>query len=486
MAKKGKGLPRKYRQARAAARPAAKAAFPGKKKAFRKDTTFKVTAEDREIYRDIAKESRKGYITDDKGNKIRVGQAESPQERMARDRREARAEVERKLALEDKESRASKSAANMEKTRKEAIAKQEADRAARRGRATPTLQQTPANERPLSRPVKKAAAVKKSSVEKAAAQGKEAAAKTKPQIKKAVAQAKETKFMQAKNKALANAAKANTQNKLKAEYGSKKMTRAEKSAANKAAWAKMSPAERKNWNANKPAASKIPAGAKPVATATMKDGKLTFKLNKDAAKPVYNVTTAQPEKASKGAKKAKFVQKNTAVKAAALKPESGKALAVRPKNAVSTVAKEGAKKAGKAGLLKGAARLAGKAITGRVGLAVGAASLLGEPVLRALVKQPAGARKLGTQKPLNESATKSRSNQPRITGQGRFINAGGSTYTVKKGDTLSGIAKANKTTLAAIREANPKFMKNKKYKQGSMIYSGTKVRIPKKQVNKCQ
>jgi LysM repeat protein len=56
----------------------------------------------------------------------------------------------------------------------------------------------------------------------------------------------------------------------------------------------------------------------------------------------------------------------------------------------------------------------------------------------------------------------------------------GSTYTVKSGDTLSAIAKASGVSLAEIRKANKKFTTNPKYKQGSMIWSGTKVNIPKK------
>jgi colicin import membrane protein len=55
-----------------------------------------------------------------------------------------------------------------------------------------------------------------------------------------------------------------------------------------------------------------------------------------------------------------------------------------------------------------------------------------------------------------------------------------SRYTVKKGDTLSGIAKNAGVSLSEIRAANPEIMKKKKYKQGSMIWSGTKVNIPKK------
>lgn len=47
--------------------------------------------------------------------------------------------------------------------------------------------------------------------------------------------------------------------------------------------------------------------------------------------------------------------------------------------------------------------------------------------------------------------------------------------TVKPGDTLSAIAKANDMTLAEIRAINPAIMNNPKYKDGNMIWSGTKI-----------
>ena len=56
----------------------------------------------------------------------------------------------------------------------------------------------------------------------------------------------------------------------------------------------------------------------------------------------------------------------------------------------------------------------------------------------------------------------------------------GSSYTVKKGDTLSAIAKSAGVSLADLRAANKKFKTNAKYKQGSVIFSGTTVKIPKK------
>ena len=63
------------------------------------------------------------------------------------------------------------------------------------------------------------------------------------------------------------------------------------------------------------------------------------------------------------------------------------------------------------------------------------------------------------------------------------INSGGSTtsYTVKKGDTLSAIAKNSGVKLSEVLAANPKIAdKKSKYKGGSMIWSGTKVKLPTK------
>lgn len=50
--------------------------------------------------------------------------------------------------------------------------------------------------------------------------------------------------------------------------------------------------------------------------------------------------------------------------------------------------------------------------------------------------------------------------------------------TVKSGQTLSSIAKANNTTVSAILAANPKFTTNPKYNGGNTIFSGTTVNLP--------
>jgi len=50
--------------------------------------------------------------------------------------------------------------------------------------------------------------------------------------------------------------------------------------------------------------------------------------------------------------------------------------------------------------------------------------------------------------------------------------------TVKSGETLSSIAKANNTTVTAILAANPVLTSNTKYQGGNVVFSGTKLNIP--------
>lgn len=56
--------------------------------------------------------------------------------------------------------------------------------------------------------------------------------------------------------------------------------------------------------------------------------------------------------------------------------------------------------------------------------------------------------------------------------------------TVRSGQTLSSIAKANGTTVAAIKKANPVLTTNPKYNGGNTIFAGTKLIIPGKTTTK--
>lgn len=102
MAAKKPKAPKKFKQARKAAVADAKGAFTsGKTKAVRRDPMAKVSAEDKAVLSEVKKEARAGYITDDRGNKVFSKPTETAAERMARDRREAKAAVDRMYAKED-------------------------------------------------------------------------------------------------------------------------------------------------------------------------------------------------------------------------------------------------------------------------------------------------------------------------------------------------------------------------------------------------
>lgn len=51
-------------------------------------------------------------------------------------------------------------------------------------------------------------------------------------------------------------------------------------------------------------------------------------------------------------------------------------------------------------------------------------------------------------------------------------------YTVKTGDSLSAIAKRNGTTVAELLRLNPKLSSDPKYKDGKVIFNGTKITLP--------
>jgi LysM repeat protein len=500
-----KKYPRKFRQARAAAKPAAKAAFPGKVKAKVKDPTVKYSADDAKILREIKDEAKRGYITDDKGNKVYSKPTETAKERIARERAEA-----------------------MRKFR------EDMDKIADEDGKKP----------------KKKLAAKSAAEKKAAAEGKAAAKKIKPQIKKAVAEAKAIRNAKLQGKA---AAKANAP-QIKKAVAAVVQTRAEKSAANKAKWAKMTPAERKNWSASKGATETKP---KPATKPAVKPA---------ASTPVYSITDVQPEKASKGAKKAKFVQKKsgtTVAKTTTTAPKPGTSVATRAKGTVATTGSKPKPKPAAATGKKpirgaGLARFGKKFAIGAAATAAGAelvslakgsiyrdvkeidrletklAKLQGKKSptataggrlnqlrkqtggnlsnlanlatfgavgqtrrermdeLNRLInkeKKAKGSTRVSTKTgPLGNYAMSTGRVQSNAGGSATTPGAGGSTtkvtpgsvYVVKKGDTLSGIAKASGVSLAEIRAANKKFAKNPKYKQGNMIWSGTTVKIPKK------
>jgi hypothetical protein len=101
MAAKKPTRPRKFKQARKDALADAKKDFSGKKQAGLKDRELRISADDKKVLSEVKAEAKGNYITDDRGNKINVKPTETSAERIARDRREARAELQRKYDIED-------------------------------------------------------------------------------------------------------------------------------------------------------------------------------------------------------------------------------------------------------------------------------------------------------------------------------------------------------------------------------------------------
>lgn len=493
MAAKKPTKPRKFKQARKDAKSAAKQAFSGKSQAGLKDRTLRISADDKEVAREVRKEAKGNYITDDRGNKIQVKPTETPQERMARDRREAKAQLQQQWDQEDGVAR---------KPREAGPAKKTAPKGGGMNKTRTFIQATEV--KPQGKVIKKKAAAPAPAAEKPKVK--------KPAVKKAAAPAAP-----------------------KSDAVKKGMTRAERSAANKAAWAKMTPAERKNWKGTKPAAAtpdriKItvdnkPTAPKPTAGAQalnemgkkkgLKDPlgiekKTTPKSDnlkalqkkvakaKDTAKPAAKAATATKNVSTIGkvlnspvgkvAKTAamivgpgKFLKAGALVKGALAGTKTAKvAKAVKTAEAGKKVsAANTARKAANAAKAEKAAKAGVKGKVKKVGLAAAGFYAIDKiptgggskpATVRSLPQRPAGTYPKGGGKGLK-------------LGPNVQVNAGGSTtsYTVKKGDTLSGIAKTSGVKLSEILAANPTIAdKKSKYKGGSMIWSGTKVKLPTK------
>lgn len=452
MAAKKPKAPKKFKQARKAAVADARGAFTGKTKAVRRDPMAKVSAEDKAVLSEVKKEAKAGYITDDKGNKVFSKPTETAQERFARDRREAKAAVDRMYAKEDAAVKATKPKPSV-------------------GGTAGTV------------------------------------AKPKPglaaQIKKDVAKVKANKTAASKSA-------------TKKPSVTKSMTRAERSAANKAAWAKMTPAERKNWAATRGSTTKtlkVP-GVKAAKVDLGKGVKPKLKTNVAAKGELKTAAEVDKYKAAVASGKSK----GEAVRIA--KGGSANLPAVVAKKSAGTVATTGAKSAAKkltaGAILKGIGKGAWKATGGKAGLAITAASLAAGPIHKALSKDTKGRTTwdmVKSNKPYGRGREQGMTNAsygravpgglkgkttaaaaagltalpkrpagayPKGGGKGLKIGpnvgAGGTTtdYKVEHGDTLSGIAKKSGVTLSELMAVN------KKIKDPRKIYRNTTVKIPTK------
>ncbi len=502
MAKK----PYKYRQARKDAKAAAKKAFPGKVKAARKDITGKITAEDRLALKDMADTAKKEL-----GKKAYLSRAEYD----AMQNKEL--EKFRESMREEFGEYAGKKAGEPEAPAKKAPVKKAAVK------------------KPAAAIAEKKAPAKKAAVKKAAAKPAPAAAET--PVKKA---APTTKKMTRAEKSAAN--KAAWKNMTPAE---RKNWSASKPGSAKPAPATQSiKIDKKELKAGVEQYKKdFPERftKKPEAKATAPKRPTLADLKRNEAKGLEEAkarVAAKNKALADSAKgKTQTPQAVEAKKKAAAKPEA-KAPAKKPtvkKFAKTRAVGRGGAYAALAGevvsLAKGStkkdfdeinrleaklANLTGKgksrATAGRQGAqqqvsqlaSLASMGVVGKTRRQRMdelnnliakaeakkTKENKGLRygKMGESLVPGTAAYKAGSKtRPTVTPTG-----GGSTtkvsdkYTVKKGDTFSGIAKTAGVSLSELRAANPDIMKKKKYKQGSMIWSGTKVNIPKKQVNKCQ
>ena len=478
MAKK---TPKKYRQAKKAARPAAKAAFPGKTKAVRRDPMAKYSAEDKKIFEEIKKESKGRYITDDRGNRIQVKPTETAKERIARERAEAMRKFREEVDADKQAARDER----MAKKRQAAIKKNADAKAARAGKPAPTLQQTAST--PKSQTTK--VPTEKAAVKKAAVKPAATTATKKPAAKKAAAKpaaAKPTVYS------------ITDVQPEKASKGAKK--------------AKFVQKKTKASVAKKPTATPKTSGTvatRPKGTVATKAKGKEVVSTRGTAKPV--ATAAAKSKASKlkkfgrgaaifalGAEAVSMAKGSTAKDAAEINRLRKKLADLQGKKAPSALdrAKEGAGSQ--------IAQLADLATFGIVGKTrrermdelnakiakqqkKNKKSLRYGPKGESLVPGTDAYKKGSKTRPVASAAAGGAGSKPGSAGAGSVGGGGstskvtpGSTYVVKSGDTLWGIAKAAGVSLAEIRAANKKFAKNPKYKQGSMIWSGTTVKIPKK------
>jgi len=490
MAKK----PYKYRQARKDAKAAAKKAFPGKVKAARKDITGKITAEDRLALKDMADTAKKelgkkAYLSKAEFDATRNAELEKFRESM----REEFGEYAGKKAGEP-EAPAKKAPAKKAAVKKPAAAitekKAPAKKAAvKKAAAKPAPATTETPVKKAAPTTKKMTRAEKSAANKAAwknmtpaerknwAASKPGSAKPAPatqsikidkkELKAGVEQYKknfperftkkpEGKAVVTKRVTLADLKR----NEAKGLEEAKKRVEAKKAAA-KAATPKPTTA--------KPKATTKPEGKAPVKKPTVKKFAKTRAVGRGG---VYGAVAGELVSLAKGSTKKDFNEINRLEAKLADLTGKGKGKA--------TAARQGAQQQ--------LSQLAGLATMGVVGKTrrqrMDELNNLIAKAEAKKAKQNKGLRygKDGSSLVPGTAAYKAGSaTRPTVTSTG-----GGSTtkvsdkYTVKKGDTFSGIAKTAGVSLSELRAANPYIMKKKKYKQGSMIWSGTKVNIPKK------
>ena len=495
MAAKKPTRPRKFKQARKDALAQAKKDFSGKKQAGLKDRELRISADDKKVLSEVKAESKGNYITDDRGNKINVKPTETSAERMARDRREAKAQLQRQWDIEDGKMTVKGRPVNSTSTKPTELGERRLDQMKKAGISEKDAKKVLSTNKPA---YEKKTKKKKFTTRPGGTAG--TVSKPKPglaeQIKKDVATVKAnkpaTKGFSA-GKTLTPKGQAVYDDLIKQGVKPKsamnkaifRQEKTTKPSVNKPTVTKATTPKPTTPKVTTPKVDKL-AGLEKKVTAAKTTAKPTPVMK--AAKNVSTLSKVLNSPAGKVAKTAammvgpgkvlkagmlvkgaiganKAVKVTKAVKAA----ESGKKFqAANTARKAANVAKaEKAAKAGKMGKVK------------KVGLAAAGFYALDKiptgggskpAVTKTLPQRPAGSYPKGGGKGLKLG--------PNIN-----VGAGGSTtsYTVKKGDTLSGIAKTSGVKLSEVLAANPRIAdKKSKYKGGNMIWSGTKVKLPTK------
>ena len=454
MAAKKPKAPKKFKQARKAAVADAKGAFSsGKTKARLKDPTLKISADDRKVLSEVKAESKGNYITDDRGNKINVKPTETAQERFARDRREAKAAVDRMYAKED------------------AAAKKTA----------PAKAEAPATTKPkVTKPKVTKKAATKPAANKPATKGYSAGktlnatgqARYDALIKEGVAPKK------AMNKALFAQEKTT-------KPTTPKMTKPEVKAQVKKAMDKLP--------GQKPATTpKYVQSVRTNAPATTKE----LAVRPKTSTAVVGKTESTAAKvAKKGGKLKALGRKFVGATLAAEAVSALKGSTEKDFRYIQKLENQLAKAEGRAPKYKnmGSNKNFGESSKADLSNLAALVSLgtVGKTRRERMDELNAKLKKAEAKRSKEIMSRKIPAGQyPKGGGKGLKINpkmvtpgSGGSTssaYTVKRGDTLSAIAKTSGVKLSELLAANTKFKTDAKYNGGSMIWAGTKVKLPKK------
>ena len=483
-----KKRPTRFRQGRRQGKVDAKKVFSGAAKAGLKDKDrfTKFSADDIEALNEVKKEAKKGYITDDKGNKIRVKPTETSLERIARDRAAAKAEALRMFPYDADELKAmSKSDRAAAEAAQKRISEPKASSSGKPAGKTASATQKVRSAVTVNEPKSQGYKVDKdgNKIKEPKPKGFKTV-KTAGAAKKAAA-TESKKIAKVAKKGFAAGKELNAEGKAMYDKFIKEGIKP-KSALNKALFR-----QEKGAKVAAKAAGPVATAAKSAASKVKKQGPVK------APSTIGSMGTSRPEgltpkvqkeirakyKAASGNKvlltkglmgQPKQTPIKVTSKVVSSKPNvPGKELAVRPKPGavVAKAASSSAKKKFTAkGAALGAAKFAKSAVTGRVGLALTAGALLGKPILQALTKDPQAGKKQST------TTTAIKKETPKLKAGGKFVGvgAGGSTYKVNAGDTLSGIAKKSGVTLSEL------MAENKKIKDPRKIYRNTSIKIPSK------